>query len=79
MTAPWLDRFGGTASATCAAHCLIMALAPSLMAVVGIGHGVHARIFVTGPLADLAIGPISRNIVGARRAAERIVRIAAAC
>ena len=33
----------------------------------------HPRIFVTGPLAELEIGPASRNIAGARRAAERIV------
>jgi len=33
----------------------------------------HPRIFVTGPLAELELGPVSRNISGARRAAERIV------
>lgn len=33
----------------------------------------HPRIFVTGPLAELEIGPVARNIVGARKAAERIV------
>ena len=33
----------------------------------------HPRIFVTGPLAELELGPVSRNIAGARRAAERIV------
>jgi hypothetical protein len=33
----------------------------------------HPRLFVTGPLAELELGPVSRNIVGARRAAERIV------
>lgn len=36
----------------------------------------HPRVFVTGPLAELEIGPVSRNIVGARRAAERIVAVA---
>jgi cation diffusion facilitator CzcD-associated flavoprotein CzcO len=36
----------------------------------------HPRVFVTGPLAELQIGPASRNIVGARRAAERIVPVA---
>ena len=35
----------------------------------------HPRVFVSGPLAELEIGPVSRNIVGARRAAERIVPI----
>jgi cation diffusion facilitator CzcD-associated flavoprotein CzcO len=36
----------------------------------------HPRVFVSGPLAELEIGPVSRNIVGARRAAERIVPVA---
>jgi thioredoxin reductase len=31
-------------------------------------------LFVMGPLAELEIGPVSRNIAGARRATERIVR-----
>ncbi|WP_299743559.1 hypothetical protein [uncultured Rossellomorea sp.] len=31
------------------------------------------HLFVTGPLAELEIGPPSRNISGARKAAERIV------
>jgi thioredoxin reductase len=31
------------------------------------------HLFVTGPLAELEIGPVSRNISGARKAAERIV------
>lgn len=31
-------------------------------------------LFVTGPLAELYIGPVSRNIIGARLAAEVIVR-----
>ena len=33
----------------------------------------HPRLVVTGPLAELEIGPVARNIVGARRAAERIL------
>ena len=33
----------------------------------------HPRIYVTGPLAELELGPASRNISGARRAADRIV------
>lgn len=33
----------------------------------------HPRVYVTGPLAELELGPVARNIVGARRAAERIV------
>jgi len=38
----------------------------------------HPRVHVTGPLAELELGPVSRNIVGARRAAERIVPLAKA-
>lgn len=33
----------------------------------------HPRIYVTGPLAELALGPASRNIAGARRAGDRLV------
>ncbi len=33
----------------------------------------HPRIHVTGPLAELELGPASRTIAGARRAAERLV------
>ena len=33
----------------------------------------HPRVIVTGPLAELEIGPVSRNIAGARRAADRIL------
>lgn len=33
----------------------------------------HPRVFVTGPLAELELGPAARNIAGARRAAERMV------
>ena len=36
----------------------------------------HPRIFVSGPLAELELGPISRNIAGARRAGDRIVEAA---
>lgn len=34
----------------------------------------HPRVHVLGPLAELELGPTARNISGARRAAERIVR-----
>ncbi len=34
----------------------------------------HPRIHVSGPLAELEIGPASRNIAGARRAADRLIR-----
>lgn len=33
----------------------------------------HSGLFVSGPLAELEIGPVSRNIAGARRAGDRIV------
>jgi len=33
----------------------------------------HPRLYVSGPLAELSLGPVARNIIGARRAAERIV------
>ena len=32
-----------------------------------------AGLYVTGPLGELEIGPVARNIVGAKRAGERIV------
>ena len=35
----------------------------------------HPAVLVTGPLAELTLGPVSRNIVGARRAAECIVAV----
>ena len=34
----------------------------------------HPRIHVSGPLAELELGPVSRNIAGARRAADRLVK-----
>ncbi|MEM7583691.1 MAG: NAD(P)-binding domain-containing protein, partial [Acidobacteriota bacterium] len=33
----------------------------------------HPRIHVSGPLAELELGPVSRNIAGARRAGDRLV------
>jgi len=36
----------------------------------------HPRIHVSGPLAELELGPVSRNIAGAQRAGERIVEAA---
>ncbi len=35
----------------------------------------HPRIFVTGALAELELGPAARNIIGAKLAAERIWRL----
>jgi cation diffusion facilitator CzcD-associated flavoprotein CzcO len=36
----------------------------------------HPRLFVSGPLAELELGPVARNLIGARRAAERILPVA---
>ena len=33
----------------------------------------HPKIYVSGPLAELEIGPAARNIAGARRAGDRLV------
>lgn len=33
----------------------------------------HPRIYATGPLAELTLGPAARNIAGARRAGDRIL------
>ena len=33
----------------------------------------HPRLFVTGPLAELEVGPVARNIAGARHAGTRIL------
>ena len=33
----------------------------------------HSKVYVSGPLAELELGPVSRNIAGARRAAARLV------
>jgi len=34
----------------------------------------HPRVHVSGPLAELELGPSARNIAGARRAGDRIVK-----
>ncbi|MGB0954557.1 MAG: FAD/NAD(P)-binding protein [Panacagrimonas sp.] len=36
----------------------------------------HPRIFTAGPLAELELGPVARNIAGARRGADRLVGFA---
>ena len=33
----------------------------------------HPRIYTSGPLAELQIGPVARNIAGAQRASDRIM------
>ena len=42
--------------------------------VVDAGLRWHSNVYVTGPLAELELGPVSRNIAGARRAADRLVQ-----
>ncbi|MFO0690093.1 MAG: FAD/NAD(P)-binding protein [Myxococcota bacterium] len=36
----------------------------------------HPGLFVTGGLAELELGPVARNLSGARRAADRLVQVA---
>ena len=36
----------------------------------------HPRVLVAGSLAELEIGPVSRNLSGAQRAGDRIVAVA---
>jgi hypothetical protein len=38
----------------------------------------HERLYVCGPLAELELGPVARNLVGARRAAERLALVTSA-
>ncbi len=38
----------------------------------------HPRVYVSGPLAELELGPTARNIAGARRAGERVLQAAIA-
>ena len=33
----------------------------------------HPRVWVAGPLAELELGPLARNIAGARRAGDRLI------
>lgn len=35
----------------------------------------HPRVYVSGPLAELELGPVSRNIAGARRASDRLITV----
>jgi len=37
----------------------------------------HERLYVTGPLAELQVGPCARNIIGARNAGKHLVRFLA--
>jgi hypothetical protein len=46
--------------------------APCGFPVIGPSLRWHERIFVSGPLSELQIGPCARNIAGARHAGRRI-------
>ena len=59
-----LEELVTSASLPCAS-CGYPVVSPSLC--------WHPRIHVTGPLAELELGPVSRNIVGARLAGDRLV------
>ncbi len=61
---PMLDELIESASLPCAG-CGYPIVDPNLR--------WHPRVFVSGPLAELELGPVSRNIAGARRAGDRIV------
>lgn len=39
----WIDRFGSVASMACAAHCVIVAALPTLLAVAEAGHDEHGH------------------------------------
>ncbi|MFM2153909.1 MAG: hypothetical protein RL199_2344 [Pseudomonadota bacterium] len=64
---PWLDEVVRTESLPCA---------PCGYPVVGASLEWAAGLHVTGPLAELELGPSSRNIAGARSAGERLRAVA---
>ncbi|MEL6904461.1 MAG: FAD/NAD(P)-binding protein [Planctomycetota bacterium] len=66
------ERPGG-AMVDSLAETASLPVAPCGFPVVDASLRWHPRIHVTGALAELEIGPIARNIAGARRAADRIV------
>lgn len=53
-----------------------LAVAPCGFPVVDTALRWHPRLFVTGPLAELELGPTARNLTGGRRAAERLLEVA---
>lgn len=52
---------------------LDLPVAPCGYPIVDAGLRWAPGLHVTGPLADLELGPVARNISGARRAADRLV------
>lgn len=69
------DRPGGS-WLTRAVHALGLSCASCGYPIVDASLQWHPGLFVTGPLAELEIGPVARNIVGARQAALRIAAAA---
>ncbi len=63
----WLDEAVAAYRLPCAA-CGYPIVAPDLR--------WHPSLLVTGPLAELELGPVSRNLSGAQRAGDRIVALA---
>ena len=63
----WLDE---------AVDALGLSCADCGFPVVDRGLRWHPRLLVTGALAELELGPVSRNISGAQRAGDRIVAVA---
>lgn len=55
-----------------AIHAHGLPLAPDGYPLVDAGLRWVAGVYVTGPLAELEIGPVARNFIGARLASERI-------
>jgi cation diffusion facilitator CzcD-associated flavoprotein CzcO len=66
----WLDA----AIAECA-----LPVAPCGYPIVNQALGWADGLYVLGPLAELEIGPVARNIIGARQAAERISQAGYRC
>jgi hypothetical protein len=62
---PWLDALIDEAA---------LPVAACGYPIVDEGLRWHPRIHVSGPLAELEIGPAARNIAGARMASQRILR-----
>ncbi|MEM9115672.1 MAG: FAD/NAD(P)-binding protein [Myxococcota bacterium] len=60
-----VDRLVKSAALSCA-HCGYPVIDDTLR--------WHEHIHVAGPLAELELGPVARNIAGARRAADRILK-----
>jgi hypothetical protein len=64
---PWLDETIAALGLRCAA-CGYPVVENSLE--------WHAGLYVTGPLAELEVGPAARNIVGARMSGQRLAEVA---